>query len=178
MDRFSEKTILAVLTLLVLVIGPAYGLGGLQKMQSSDKLNVLFIAADDLGNVLSCQRNPWVQTPNLDRLASQGILFDRAYNQIPLCNPSRASVMTGLRPDTIGVYDLDRHFREDKPNVKTLSQVFMEQGYVTGRVGKIYHYNVPASIGSDGFDDPKSWQFTINPKGRDKEEEKLIFNAE
>ena len=178
MDRFSEKTILAVLTLLALVIGPAYGLGGLQKMQSSDKLNVLFIAADDLGNVLSCQGNPWVQTPNLDRLASQGILFDRACNQIPLCNPSRASVMTGLRPDTIGVYDLDRHFREDKPNVKTLSQVFMEQGYVTGRVGKIYHYNVPASIGSDGFDDPKSWQFTINPKGRDKEEEKLIFNAE
>lgn len=162
---------------LVLACGMPSG-GWAKEVPPGDQLNVLFIAADDLGNVLGCQGNPWVKTPHLDRLAARGVLFDRAYNQIPLCNPSRASVMTGMRPDTIGVYDLDRHFREAQPDVKTLSQVFIDKGYLVGRVGKIYHYNVPASIGTDGFDDPPSWQFTINPKGRDKTDEHLIFNAE
>ncbi len=86
--------------------------------------------------------------------------------------------MTGLRPDQIKVYDLDRHFRDEVPNVVTLSQAFQKAGYFTARVGKIYHYNVPASIGTDGFDDPPSWQKTVNPKGRDKAEESQIFNAE
>ena len=86
--------------------------------------------------------------------------------------------MTGRRPDEIGVYDLDRHFRDQLPNVVTLPQAFQRAGHFAGRVGKIYHYNVPASIGTDGFDDPPSWQQTVNPKGRDKDEEQLIFNAE
>jgi uncharacterized sulfatase len=86
--------------------------------------------------------------------------------------------MTGLRPDTIKVYDLDRHFRDEVPNAVTLSQQFMKHGWWAGRVGKIYHYNVPASIGTDGFDDPPSWQKTVNPIGRDKTDESLIFNAE
>jgi uncharacterized sulfatase len=86
--------------------------------------------------------------------------------------------MTGLRPDTIKVYDLDRHFRDEVPDAVTLSQQFMKHGWWAGRVGKIYHYNVPASIGTDGFDDPPSWQKTVNPKGRDKTDESLIFNAE
>ncbi|MCM8527409.1 MAG: sulfatase [Lentisphaeraceae bacterium] len=144
----------------------------------SKKPNVLFISVDDLSNALGCYGDLIVKTPHIDRLAHTGTLFDRAYNQIPLCNPSRASVMTGLRPDQIKVYDLDRHFRDEKPNALTLSQAFMKQGYVAGRVGKIYHYNVPASIGTNGHDDPPSWQFTVNPKGRDKAEESLIYNAE
>ena len=86
--------------------------------------------------------------------------------------------MTGLRPDTIKVYDLDRHFRDEVPEAVTLSQQFMKHGWWAGRVGKIYHYNVPASIGTDGFDDPPSWQKTINPIGRDKTDEHLVFNAE
>ena len=86
--------------------------------------------------------------------------------------------MTGKRPDEIGVYDLDRHFRDQLPDVVTLSQVFKRNDYLAARVGKIYHYNVPASIGTDGFDDPPSWHKTINPKGRDKVEEALITNAE
>ncbi len=140
--------------------------------------NVLFIAADDLAATLGCYGDPMAHTPHLDRLAAQGVAFSHAYNQIPLCNPSRASVMTSLRPDTIKVYDLDRHFREEVPDAVTLSQLFKYAGHRVARVGKIYHYNVPASIGTDGFDDPPSWQETFNPFGRDKHDEALIFNAE
>lgn len=140
--------------------------------------NVLFIAVDDLSNALGCYGDLLAKTPHIDRLAATGVNFERAYNQLPLCNPTRASVMTGLRPDTIKVYDLDEHFRTAVPDAVTLSQAFMAAGYTSQRVGKIYHYNVPASIGTDGFDDPPSWQQTFNPKGRDKDDEALIFNAE
>ena len=144
----------------------------------AQKQNVLFIAADDLSCALGCYGDPIAQTPHLDRLAATGVCFLNAYNQLPLCNPTRASVMTGLRPDTIKVYDLDRHFRDEVPDAVTLSQQFMKHGWWAGRVGKVYHYNVPASIGTDGFDDPPSWQKTVNPIGRDKIDESLIFNAE
>ncbi len=140
--------------------------------------NVLFIAVDDLACTLGCYGDLIAQTPHIDRLAASGTCFQHAYNQLPLCNPTRASVMTGLRPDTIGVYDLDRHFRDQVPDVVTLPQAFQQAGYFAARVGKIYHYNVPAAIGTEGFDDPPSWQRTVNPKGRDKADEALVFNAE
>jgi len=147
-------------------------------LAADTKPNILFIAADDLSCALGCYGDPIAKTPHLDRLASTGTCFLNAYNQLPLCNPTRASVMTGLRPDTIKVYDLDRHFRDEVPDAVTLSQQFMKHGWWAGRVGKIYHYNVPASIGTDGFDDPPSWQKTVNPIGRDKTDEHLVFNAE
>ncbi|PAY19743.1 iduronate-2-sulfatase [Rhodopirellula sp. SM50] len=145
---------------------------------AADPPNVLFIAVDDLASTLGCYGDPLAKTPNIDRLAASGVCFLNAYNQLPLCNPTRASVMTGRRPDEIGVYDLDRHFRDQLPDVVTLPQAFQQRNYLAARVGKIYHYNVPASIGTDGFDDPPSWNLTVNPKGRDKTDEALITNAE
>ncbi|MCA9139120.1 MAG: sulfatase-like hydrolase/transferase, partial [Planctomycetales bacterium] len=71
--------------------------------------NVLFIAVDDLACTLGCYGDSLAKTPNIDRLAASGVCFLNAYNQLPLCNPTRASIMTGRRPDEIGVYDLDRH---------------------------------------------------------------------
>jgi iduronate 2-sulfatase len=145
---------------------------------SAKQPNVLFIAVDDLATTLGCYGDLIARTPHIDRLATTGVCFRRAYNQLPLCNPTRASVMTGLRPDQIKVYDLDRHFRDEVPDVVTLPQAFQAAGYFAARVGKVYHYNVPASIGTDGFDDPPSWNQTVNPKGRDKTDEALVFNAE
>ena len=145
---------------------------------AADAPNVLFIAVDDLGRQLGCYGDVAADTPHIDRLAAEGVCFLNAYNQLPLCNPTRASVMTGLRPDRIGVYDLDRHFREAVPELVTLPQVFRNAGRRAERIGKIYHYNVPAGIGTDGLDDPPSWDAVFNPVGRDKTDEADVVNAE
>lgn len=104
--------------------------------------NVLFIAIDDLNDWIGCMGgHPQVKTPNLDKLASRGTLFLNAHCQSPLCNPSRTSVMLGLRPSTTGVYSLQPSFRTipKYQNYVTMPKVFQANGYATSSCGKIYH---------------------------------------
>jgi iduronate 2-sulfatase len=115
-------------------------------------LNVLFIAADDLRVELGCYGDTIVRSPNLDRLAARGTLFNHAYCQQALCNPSRASIMTGLRPDTLGIWDLPTHFREQHKDIMTLPELFQQNGYFTQNIGKIYH-----NWRQEVHGDPVSW---------------------
>lgn len=142
--------------------------------QQKKKYNVLLIMADDLNNDMSCYGNSFVKTPQLDRLAKSSIRFDRAYNQFPLCSPSRVSMLTGYRPDKTGVYDLQKLFRDNIPEAITLPQLFRNNGYFSARVGKIFHYGVPGGIGTNGQDDSISWDKRVNPIGRDKAEESKL----
>ncbi len=141
---------------------------------AAKKMNVLFIAADDMNCDLSVYGNSQVQTPNLQRLAKQGVRFDNAYCQQPLCGPSRASLMTGLRPDTLDMHTLKHELRAKNPDVVTLGQLFRNNGYFSARAGKIYHYGNPSMIGTDGNDDPKTWDQRFNPAGIDRKQEDNI----
>lgn len=138
--------------------------------QAQQRMNVLFIIADDLAPRLGSYSFP-VRTPNIDRLAAQGVSFDRAYAQFPWCGPSRASFLTGARPDTTRVLDLATPFRAALPDIQTIPQYFRANGYYAGRVGKIFHQGVPSDIGSGGPDDPESWDEVVNPRGRDRDAE-------
>ena len=120
--------------------------------------NVLFIAVDDLNdwtNFLGGYRG--VKTPNLDSLAARGTFFSRAYCSAPACNPSRASLLCGIRPSTSGVYYNPNPWRAQMPDAVTLPQHFMAAGYKVHGSGKIFH---------GGFPDPQSWQvYFARPKG-------------
>ena len=130
--------------LLILLLLPITGL-------ASDRPNVLFIVIDDLRASVGILGDKLAKTPHIDALGQRGIVFTNAHCQIAICNPSRASVMTGMRPDTLRVWGLNKHFREERPNVVTLPQLFKQNGYHTHSIGKIYHGSGKPSK------DPLSW---------------------
>ncbi len=133
----------------------AFTTGLLPNLVDADsQYNVLFIVIDDLRPLLGCYGASQMHTPNIDRLAQRATLFNRAYCQFPVCNPSRASVLTGLRPDTTGVHDNPTDFREVLPGVVTLPQHFKTHGYHTRSVGKIAH-------GGAAWEDERSWSAPI-----------------
>jgi arylsulfatase A-like enzyme len=115
---------------------------------STEKMNVLFIAIDDLRPELNCYGHTWIKSPNVDALAKSGVLFKHAYVQQAVCSPSRTSLLTGTRPDTNKVWDLVTHFRRALPKVETIPEHFKNNGYFVQGVGKIFH---PA------VEDPQSW---------------------
>ncbi len=144
---------------LLLGVGSAWG---------ASRPNVLFMMADDLNTSLGCYGNPQVKTPNLDKLAARGVKFERAACQFPLCGPSRNSMLTGLYPNSSGILSNGQLFRQTIPAQVSLPQAFRQSGYFAARIGKLYHYNVPNSIGTNGHDDPGSWEMEINPAGDDR----------
>ncbi len=127
---------------------------------AAEKPNVLFIAIDDLRPELGCYGADHIISPNIDALAASGVRFDRAYCQQAICGPSRASVLTGLRPDSAGVHGNHTHFRSHYPDIVTLPQHFKNNGYHTRAMGKIYHGVFPEGSSktvADTFGDERSW---------------------
>ena len=122
------------------------------KKEHSSKPNVLFIAIDDLNDWLGCMNgHPNAITPNIDKLASEGVLFTNAHCQAPLCGPSRASLMTGLRPSTTGIYGMihDDKIRDDNETTKDiiyLPEYFKNFGYHTMGIGKLFHTHAPEGV--------------------------------
>jgi iduronate 2-sulfatase len=141
----TNKHVLTGLTIPALVLG---GLAVHAADPAPAKPNILFIAVDDLRPELGCYGKDYIKSPNIDRLAREGMVFNRAYCQQAVCSPSRSSLLTGTRPDTTKVWDLVTHFREALPAVVTLPQHFKQSGYFVQGMGKIYH---------GGYDDPPSW---------------------
>src|SRR5687768_3729241 len=138
-------------SVLALLFGFAGFFGSKNVFAANARPNVLLICVDDLKPLLNCYGERLVQSPNIGRLAERGVRFDRAYCNQAVCSPSRNALLTGLRPQTLGIYDLGTNFRKAAPEAVTLPQYFKQQGYRTEALGKIFH------VGHGNHEDPVSW---------------------
>lgn len=159
------KTFAAILCVFVIGTSDCFSARG-------SRPNVLFIGVDDLRPELNCYGASHIKSPNIDRLASEGVLFERAYCQWAVCMPSRASMLSGLRPDTF--QGKANSFRKIVPDVVTLPQHFKNHGYFAQSIGKIYHGSWKTAYVGDAFQDPVSWsverwaaspQYYFSPEG-------------
>ena len=142
----SRRSMLLVLTMLASWPGAVTAAAS-----EPARFNVLFIALDDLRPELGCYGVRHVKSPHIDKLASQGLLFERAYCQQAVCNATRCSVLSGCRPDTTGVVDNQHFLRPQMPDVVTLPQHFKNHGYHSISLGKIFHHSQ-----REPGDDPQS----------------------
>ncbi|MFN0242447.1 MAG: sulfatase [Planctomycetota bacterium] len=139
--------------LLVLALLPVAGRAQSASTPAAPRKNVLLVVADDLNTSLRCYGNTVVQTPNLDRLAARGVVFERAYCQYPLCNPSRSSFLSGMRPETLGVRDNRTDVRAAGHAFIPMPEHFRRHGYFTARVGKLMHPPYESAIRWDLSED-------------------------
>ncbi|MEB3323455.1 MAG: sulfatase-like hydrolase/transferase, partial [Synechococcaceae cyanobacterium] len=146
--------------LLLSACSPAGRAASVEPAASPDRPNVLLIVTDDLRCETGAYGAAHVRTPNIDRLARRGMRFDRAYAQATLCSPSRASFLTGLRPDRTGVHDNVIDYRDAMPDAVTLAQLLREHGYTTHRIGKVFHDRKEA-------DDTAEWDAWSYPRSSD-----------
>jgi arylsulfatase A-like enzyme len=156
--QYSLRSTVQFLAIAALLAAPAF-----QAIPAASKPNVLFIAVDDLNHWVGyLGRNPQTLTPNIDRLARRGVWFSRSYCAAPVCNPSRAALMSGLRPGATGVYDNQQNFQPVIPTNITLTTQFRKAGYYVCGAGKIYHSSVYR---------PGEWDDWLRNAGRARAEE-------
>lgn len=133
-----------------------------QIVKEPKKPNVLFIIVDDLKPILGCYGDPFVKTPNIDRFAKEGVVFTNTYCQQAVCGPSRASFLTGMRPDYTGVWDLETEMRNINPEILSMPQFFKQNGYITAGIGKVFD-----SRSVDENIDKPSWSIPFYKKSND-----------
>jgi arylsulfatase A-like enzyme len=143
--REFESLAILKLLLTATVILMAHSAFAQSNSTEKTRYNVLFLAIDDLKPELSCYGAKYIKSPNIDKIANEGLIFERAYCQQALCGPTRASLLSGLRPDSTKIYDLVSPVRKHVANVITLPQYFKNNGYFTASLSKIYHVDDAAS---------------------------------
>ncbi|MHB8955510.1 MAG: sulfatase-like hydrolase/transferase [Pirellulaceae bacterium] len=134
----------------ILLLAPRTALSAAVETRSAQP-NVLLICVDDLKPLLGCYGDTTVKSPNIDRLAARSVLFERAYCNQAVCAPSRNALLTGRRPQTLGIYDLGTNFRLSRADAVSLPQLFRQQGWRAEGLGKIFH------VGHGNHEDPVSW---------------------
>jgi len=159
MKRYDLKKIIAIsLTVAALTVQFSFG-------QTSKNKNVLFIAVDDLKPLLGCYGVTNIITPNIDKLAKDGVIFSNAHCQYAICSPSRASLLTGMRPDYTQIWDFKARMRDINPDILTIPQYFKNSGYFSIGMGKVFD-----GRGCDGWDtqDVSSWSEPLRIMGRNE----------
>ncbi|MGB0766377.1 MAG: sulfatase [Phycisphaeraceae bacterium] len=168
-----RRSLFNVLAVLCLCAGTTTARADDNPAGQSERPNVLFIIADDLGARLGCYGEPGAVSPNLDRLAKRGVLFERCYAQRPTCGPSRMSMLSGLYPYQSGLHGQNNRIGASRIKATSLPHLFRKKGYYTARVGKVFHMSISKDMGKSGADDTPAWDEFVNNTGWDTQIENI-----